>query len=134
MTDVLTRELSPNSTRDRVRSCVSSARQYLLSLQHEEGWWKGELDTNVTMEAEDLLLRQFLGISDEQVTQETARWIRSCQREEERGRPSTAVPPTCPRPWRPTSRCAWQVMRWTPRTCARRVNTSWTVGGSSPHG
>ncbi|WP_277669140.1 squalene--hopene cyclase [Saccharomonospora viridis] len=82
MTDVLTRELSPNSTRDRVRSCVSSARQYLLSLQHEEGWWKGELDTNVTMEAEDLLLRQFLGISDEQVTQETARWIRSCQRED----------------------------------------------------
>ena len=32
-----------------------------------DGWWKGELETNVTMDAEDLLLRQFLGIrTDEQ--------------------------------------------------------------------
>ena len=37
----------------------------LLGLQHAEGWWKGELETNVTMDAEDLLLRQFLGILDE---------------------------------------------------------------------
>ena len=78
MTDVLTRELS--STHDRVRSSVSSARRYLQSLQREEGWWKGDLDTNVTMDAEDLMLRQFLGITDERITQETARWIRSCQR------------------------------------------------------
>ena len=34
----------------------------LAGLQHAEGWWKGELETNVTMDAEDLLLRQFLGI------------------------------------------------------------------------
>ena len=35
---------------------------HLRSLQAPEGWWKGELETNVTMDAEDLLLRQFLGI------------------------------------------------------------------------
>src|SRR5919199_1355685 len=34
----------------------------LLELQHGDGWWKGELETNVTMDAEDLLLREFLGI------------------------------------------------------------------------
>ena len=34
------------------------------ALQDPDGWWKGELETNVTMDAEDLLLRQFLGILD----------------------------------------------------------------------
>jgi squalene-hopene/tetraprenyl-beta-curcumene cyclase len=59
---------------------LAAARQHLVSLQHEEGWWKGELQTNVTMDAEDLLLRQFLGVRGEQDTQATARWIRSQQR------------------------------------------------------
>ncbi len=35
---------------------------YLREQQDEAGWWKGELETNVTMDAEDLLLREFLGI------------------------------------------------------------------------
>jgi squalene-hopene/tetraprenyl-beta-curcumene cyclase len=50
--------------------------------QDAEGWWKGELETNVTMEAEDLLLRQFLGIRTEDQTQRTATWIRSRQRDD----------------------------------------------------
>ena len=43
------------------------AREHLLSLQHPEGWWKGELETNVTMDAEDLMLREFLGIAQDGV-------------------------------------------------------------------
>ena len=35
------------------------AAEHLLALQDPEGWWKGDLETNVTMDAEDLLLRQF---------------------------------------------------------------------------
>lgn len=58
------------------------ATAYLLSLQHPDGWWKGDLETNVTMDAEDLLLRQFLGIRTEEQTAATARWIRSHQRED----------------------------------------------------
>ena len=34
----------------------------VLGRQNPAGWWKGELRTNVTMDAEDLLLRQFPGI------------------------------------------------------------------------
>ncbi|MFF5989631.1 squalene--hopene cyclase [Prauserella flavalba] len=64
------------------REAAERAREYLLSLQHEEGWWKGELETNVTMDAEDLMLRRFLGILDERTLAESARWIRSCQRED----------------------------------------------------
>jgi len=52
----------------------------LLELQHPHGWWKGELETNVTMDAEDLLLRQFLGVRTDELTQQSARWIRSKQR------------------------------------------------------
>ncbi|TMM14922.1 MAG: squalene--hopene cyclase, partial [Actinobacteria bacterium] len=52
----------------------------LLAEQHPDGWWKGELATNVTMEAEDLLMRQFLGIRRDAETTSTARWIRSQQR------------------------------------------------------
>jgi squalene-hopene/tetraprenyl-beta-curcumene cyclase len=64
----------------RVRDAVERAREHLLGLQDPAGWWKGELETNVTMEAEDLLLRQFLGIREPVQTEETARWIRSKQR------------------------------------------------------
>src|SRR5438046_7807116 len=58
------------------------AAEHLLKLQHEQGWWKGELETNVTMDAEDLLLRQFLGIRGEEETRLAANWIRSKQRDD----------------------------------------------------
>jgi squalene-hopene/tetraprenyl-beta-curcumene cyclase len=56
------------------------AGDHLLGLQHPSGWWKGELETNVTMDAEDLLLRQFLGIRKPEETRLAANWIRSQQR------------------------------------------------------
>ncbi|MEU7009983.1 squalene--hopene cyclase [Streptomyces sp. NPDC046332] len=55
---------------------------HLLGLQDAEGWWKGDLETNVTMDAEDLLLRQFLGILDEETTRAAALFIRGEQRED----------------------------------------------------
>src|ERR671926_1886547 len=61
---------------------LERARDHLLSLQHPDGWWKGELQTNVTMDAEDLLLREFLGIREPGPTEEAARWIRSQQRDD----------------------------------------------------
>ncbi len=36
----------------------------LLSLQHPDGWWKGELESNATMIAEHLFLLHFLGRRD----------------------------------------------------------------------
>ena len=43
---------------------LAAARDHLLGLQDPDGWWKAELETNVTMDAEDLMLRHFLGILD----------------------------------------------------------------------
>ncbi|MDN5798020.1 MAG: squalene--hopene cyclase [Intrasporangium sp.] len=62
------------------RAALDRAVARLRALQHPDGWWKGELETNVTMEAEDLLMREFLGIRGERETEWTARWIRSRQR------------------------------------------------------
>ncbi len=59
---------------------LANARERLLSLQDDAGWWRGELQTNVTMDAEDMLLREFLGIRRADETERSAAWIRSQQR------------------------------------------------------
>ena len=48
---------------------LARARDHLLGLQDDQGWWQGELETNVTMDAEDLLLREFLGVRTAAQTQ-----------------------------------------------------------------
>ncbi|MGH3828922.1 MAG: squalene--hopene cyclase [Pseudonocardiaceae bacterium] len=61
---------------------LAAALGWLRERQDAAGWWKGELATNVTMDAEDLLLREFLGIRGGAQTEEAARWIRSQQRDD----------------------------------------------------
>ena len=63
-----------------VDGAVAKAVAHLSGLQDEAGWWKGDLETNVTMDAEDLLLRHVLGILEPDDTARAARWIRSQQR------------------------------------------------------
>jgi squalene-hopene/tetraprenyl-beta-curcumene cyclase len=72
---LLTTEVRSDAETALARSC-----EHLLSLQHEDGWWRGELQTNVTMDAEDMLLREFLGIREPDGTERSAAWIRSQQR------------------------------------------------------
>ncbi|HXY73205.1 MAG TPA: squalene--hopene cyclase [Actinomycetota bacterium] len=67
---------------DVAAEAMSKASEHLLSLQHPAGWWKGELETNVTIEAEDLMLRAFLGVLTDDLVTPTAAWIRSKQRED----------------------------------------------------
>jgi squalene-hopene/tetraprenyl-beta-curcumene cyclase len=63
-----------------VDAALARACEALRRLQHSHGWWKGELETNVTIDAEDLLLRSFLGVLTPSQAAGTARWIRSKQR------------------------------------------------------
>ena len=64
------------------RATLDRARDHVLGRQHAGGWWQGELETNVTMDAEDLLLREFLGLHDDETIAAAARWIRSQQRDD----------------------------------------------------
>jgi squalene-hopene/tetraprenyl-beta-curcumene cyclase len=66
--------------RSEAQVALELACERLLSLQDEAGWWQGELQTNVTMDAEDMLLREFLGVRTAQETERSAAWIRSQQR------------------------------------------------------
>src|SRR5437763_7434866 len=61
---------------------LNGAREHLISLQQSDGHWRGLLQTNVTMDAEDLLLREFLGIRTEERSRRAAAWIRSHQRDD----------------------------------------------------
>jgi squalene-hopene/tetraprenyl-beta-curcumene cyclase len=67
-------------SQQEVREALQRACEHLLALQDGAGWWKAELETNVTMDAEDLLLREFLGIREARETAAAAVWIRSQQR------------------------------------------------------
>jgi squalene-hopene/tetraprenyl-beta-curcumene cyclase len=69
-------------THSEARVGLKLACDYLLSLQDQAGWWRGELQTNVTMDAEDILLREFLGVRRADETERSAAWIRSQQRED----------------------------------------------------
>jgi squalene-hopene/tetraprenyl-beta-curcumene cyclase len=64
------------------RRGLDLAVEALLREQAPAGWWKGELETNVTIDAEDLFLRHFLGVLGPEVSEPTARWIRHRQRDD----------------------------------------------------
>jgi squalene-hopene/tetraprenyl-beta-curcumene cyclase len=59
---------------------LRSAVDWLLDHQDAEGWWSGELETNVTMTAEHVLLLRFLGVSHDGIRDGAIRHIRGSQR------------------------------------------------------
>jgi squalene-hopene/tetraprenyl-beta-curcumene cyclase len=65
---------------ESAHEAVARATEHLKRLQLDGGWWKGELETNVTMDAEDLLLRHFVGILGPETLARAAARIRSLQR------------------------------------------------------
>src|SRR5260370_6766490 len=81
MTETVARAVTQDpGVRELAATTLQRATGHLLGLQDPAGWWQGELETNVTMDAEDLLLRHFLGILTPEVTAEAAGWIRAQQR------------------------------------------------------
>jgi squalene-hopene/tetraprenyl-beta-curcumene cyclase len=67
------------SRADPLPRVLRRAADHLLSQQDGAGWWKFDLESNTTMDAEDLLLREFLGIRTAEATEASARFIRSRQ-------------------------------------------------------
>ncbi|MEX0683137.1 MAG: squalene--hopene cyclase [Dehalococcoidia bacterium] len=63
-----------------VDEAVSRSQDYFLRTQHADGYWVGELETNVCMAAEYLLLTHFLGARDDERWRKIANYIRRQQR------------------------------------------------------
>jgi squalene-hopene/tetraprenyl-beta-curcumene cyclase len=61
---------------------LKAAVRWLLDHQSEEGWWVGELETNVTMTAEHILLLRFLGLDVESIRPGAVRHILNNQRDD----------------------------------------------------
>jgi len=70
----------PSGAQTSALLTMERAAGWLKCSQLPEGFWKGELETNVTMDAEDILLRHFLGILDDATARGAGAWIRSKQR------------------------------------------------------
>ena len=61
---------------------LAAATDWLLREQSPEGWWSGELETNVTMTAEHVLLLRFLGVSLDDIAAGATTHILGAQRED----------------------------------------------------
>jgi squalene-hopene/tetraprenyl-beta-curcumene cyclase len=61
---------------------LTAAVDWLLDRQHAEGWWVGELETNVTMTAEHVLLLRFLGVDLEPIRGGATRHLLGAQRDD----------------------------------------------------
>ncbi|HLG61715.1 MAG TPA: squalene--hopene cyclase [Ktedonosporobacter sp.] len=74
-TDKLNKEVGSES-----KQSLERAVQWLLERQDSEGWWCGELETNVTMTAEHVLLLRFLELDLERIKNGAVRHIINDQR------------------------------------------------------
>ena len=61
---------------------LTAATDWLLGRQSPQGWWSGELETNVTMTAEHVLLLRFLGVAHDDIAAGAIAHILHAQRED----------------------------------------------------
>lgn len=71
---------APNSVRDTLDEAIRRTQDYFLRTQHPDGYWIGELETNVCIAAEYLLLTHFLGARNEDRWRKIATYLRRQQR------------------------------------------------------
>jgi squalene-hopene/tetraprenyl-beta-curcumene cyclase len=69
---------APPNTGDALRTSV----EWLLARQSPEGWWSGELETNVTMTAEQVLLYRFLGLPIDDIRNGAVKHLLQNQRDD----------------------------------------------------
>jgi squalene-hopene/tetraprenyl-beta-curcumene cyclase len=66
----------------RVAAATDAARRLLFSEQHEDGYWCGELEADVTLESDYMVLHTMLGTVDEARFGKAARYILNRQNED----------------------------------------------------
>src|SRR3989304_3803830 len=71
--------IEESRTVQRVEEAIGRAQEHLLSLQHPEGYWLGELEADSTLTSEDIMLRHFLGRVDRERERKAANYLRAKQ-------------------------------------------------------
>ncbi len=64
-----------NDLLSRVSASLDAVRKYFFSLQHEEGYWCGELEADTTLESDYILLHTLLGTGDARRIAKAANYI-----------------------------------------------------------
>ena len=64
---------------DALEPTLERSTDWLLSRQHEEGYWVAELEGDTILESEYVLLLAFLGLESDQISMRMARYIRDHQ-------------------------------------------------------
>ena len=70
-----------NSTQSKIKTAIALSQQHLLSIQHEDGYWWGELESNVTITAEVVLLHKIWQTDHTRPLNKAEAYLRSQQRE-----------------------------------------------------
>jgi squalene-hopene/tetraprenyl-beta-curcumene cyclase len=60
---------------DRLKNAIAAAQAYLFSIQHEEGWWCGELEADTSLESDYIFFHTLMGTRDERRFQQCAKEI-----------------------------------------------------------
>ncbi len=58
---------------------IRRGQEYLLNIQHPEGYWLGELEADTTLTSEYIMLRRFLGRVDQDRDRKAANYLRAKQ-------------------------------------------------------
>jgi len=74
--------VAPDRSRTSLDTAVERATSRLLELQHPDGWWVGELESNATMIAQHLFWHHFLGLRTPELDRKIANELLARQRED----------------------------------------------------
>src|SRR2546421_231871 len=74
--------IAPERIETRLDAAVERATVRLLELQHPEGWWVGELESNATMIAQHLFWHHVLGLRTPDLDRKIANELLARQRED----------------------------------------------------
>jgi squalene-hopene/tetraprenyl-beta-curcumene cyclase len=74
--------IAPDRTATALDHAVKRATERLLELQHPDGWWVGELESNATMIAQHLFWHHFLGLRTPELDRKIANELLARQRDD----------------------------------------------------
>ncbi|MFW6190648.1 MAG: squalene--hopene cyclase, partial [Candidatus Bipolaricaulota bacterium] len=67
---------------NKLDDVIDAAQEHLFEIQKEDGYWQGDFKSNPTIEAEHLMLTEFLGIQDEDEWSKIVNYLKRKQLED----------------------------------------------------